>query len=201
MIDRRRFVVLATCTALVAASPIGIACADEAGSFIARTALDLVAIVNSSVPLAEKQKRLRAVVDATVDVDEVARFCLGRFWRTASAEQQKTYVNLFHDVLVNDLTGKLGEYQGVKVTVGASRKHEDATIVSSIVERPNNPPAKVDWVVAQTANGPKIVDLVAEGTSLRLTQRSDYAAFVMRNNQSVEALLDALKQHLSQAGG
>jgi len=75
------------------------------------------------------------------------------------------------------------------------------TIVSSIVERPNNPPAKVEWVVGPTPNGPRIIDLVAEGTSLRLTQRSDYAAFVMRNNQSVEALLDALKQHLSQAGG
>jgi len=201
MIDRRRFLILAASAAIAASGPGGFARADEASSFINRTAMDLVAIVNSGVPLAEKQKRLRAVVDAAVDVDEVARFCLGRFWRTASAEQQKTYVNLFHDVLVNDLTGKLGEYQGVKVTIGASRKHDDVTIVSSIVERPNNPPAKVEWVVGPTPNGPRIIDLVAEGTSLRLTQRSDYAAFVMRNNQSVEALLDALKQHLSQAGG
>jgi phospholipid transport system substrate-binding protein len=36
--------------------------------------------------------------------------------------------------------------------------------------------------------------VIAEGTSLRLTQRSDYAAFLSRNGNSVQALIDALKQ-------
>jgi phospholipid transport system substrate-binding protein len=174
---------------------------DPAVSFVSNIASDLVQIVNSSAPLAEKQKRLRAIVDSVVDVEEVARFCLGRFWRSASADQRKTYVNLFHEVLVNDLTAKLGEYQGVKVTVGTGRKRDDLAIVSSVVERPNNPPSRVEWVVGQSPGSLKVIDLIAEGTSLRLTQRSDYAAYVTRNNNSVEALLDAMKQHLAQAGG
>ena len=46
--------------------------------------------------------------------------------------------------------------------------------------------------------GPKIVDVVAEGTSLRLTQRDDYASYLARNNDSVQALIDALKRQVGQ---
>jgi phospholipid transport system substrate-binding protein len=157
--------------------------------------------VNGNLPPAEKQKRLRPIIDSAVDVDEVARFCLGRFWRVASPDQQKTYINLFHEVLVNSVTSKLGEYQGVKVTVGGSRQREDAILVASVVERPNNPASKVDWVISMATGSPKIVDVIAEGTSLRLTQRSDYAAFVTRNSNSVDALISAMKQQVAQQGG
>ena len=58
--------------------------------------------------------------------------------------------------------------------------------------RPNNAPNKVDWVVTSSGGAPKIIDVVAEGTSLRLTQRSDYAAFLSRNNNNVGALIEAL---------
>jgi phospholipid transport system substrate-binding protein len=55
----------------------------------------------------------------------------------------------------------------------------------------------VDWLVSTESGSPKITDLIAEGTSLRLTQRSDYSAFLARNNNSVQALIDALKQQAS----
>ena len=65
---------------------------------------------------------------------------------------------------------------------------------------PGNPPAKVDWLVSAETGGPKIVDVIAEGTSLRLTQRSDYSAYLAHNNNSVQALIDALRQQASQPG-
>ena len=175
--------------------------ADDASAFVERISAQLIAVVNSNLPPAEKQKRLRPIIDSAVDVDEVARFCLGRFWRTASPEQQKTYIGLFHEVLVTSITTKLGDYQGVKVTVGPSRPRDDASVVTSTVERPNNPPSKVDWLISTASGSPKIVDVIAEGTSLRLTQRSDYAAFVTRNSNSVDALIAAMKQQVAQQGG
>ena len=70
----------------------------------------------------------------------------------------------------------------------------------AVVNRPNNPPAKVDWVISMGSGGPKIVDVVAEGTSLRLTQRSDYASYITRNGNNVQALIDAMKQQAAQNG-
>ena len=39
---------------------------------------------------------------------------------------------------------------------------------------------------------PKIEDVVAEGTSLRITRRSAYTAYLDRNGGNVDALLTAM---------
>ena len=70
-------------------------------------------------------------------------------------------------------------------------------MVSTVIKRPSQPPANVDWVVQQVGGAPKIVDVVADGTSMRLTQRSDYASFIVHNNESIQALLDAMKKQVS----
>jgi len=134
-------------------------------------------------------------------VDGVARFCLGRFWRSATPEQQKHFTELFHQVLVTNITSKLGEYRGVHFNMGRSQPREDNEVVSSVVERPNNPPTNVDWIVSNPSSTPNIIDVIAEGTSLRLTQRSDYASYLAHNNNNIDALINAMRQQVAQASG
>jgi phospholipid transport system substrate-binding protein len=43
----------------------------------------------------------------------------------------------------------------------------------------------------------RIIDVVAEGVSLRLTQRSDYAAFLTRNNNDIDSLMRAMRQQIA----
>ena len=160
----------------------------------------LVAIINAPGAIQAKLPKLSQIIETAVDVDGIAKFCLGRFWRTATAEQQKQYISLFHNVLVNNITGKLGEYQGVTFTVLQVQAREDTAIVATVVERPGNPTSKVDWVVSDESGLPKVVDVIAEGTSLRLTQRSDYAAYLSRNGNNIQALIDAMKQQLASNG-
>ena len=40
--------------------------------------------------------------------------------------------------------------------------------------------------------------MIAEGTSLRLTQRSEYSAVIQRNNGQVSALLAAMRNQIQQ---
>jgi phospholipid transport system substrate-binding protein len=40
--------------------------------------------------------------------------------------------------------------------------------------------------------------VIAEGTSMRLTQRDDYASFLARNNGDVEALIAALRRQAAE---
>lgn len=141
----------------------------QAITFVKNTSDQLVAIVNSSDPPQDKRRRLQAVIASSVDVDDIAHFCLGRFWRIATPDQQQQYMVLFHDLLVTEIAGHFGEYQGVHVTMGLARASEDTEIVITTVERPKNPATQVDWVVATNTGSSKIVDLLAEGTSLRLT--------------------------------
>jgi phospholipid transport system substrate-binding protein len=48
-------------------------------------------------------------------------------------------------------------------------------------------------VVGATGNF-KVVDVLAEGTSLRQTQRSDYTSFLDGHGGNVQTLIDALKR-------
>jgi phospholipid transport system substrate-binding protein len=77
---------------------------------------------------------------------------------------------------------------------------DDGEIVSTIVARPNNPSTNIQWVVANATTDPKIVDVIAEGTSLRITQRDDYASFLSQHGNNVDALLGAIRQQVSQNG-
>ena len=169
----------------------------SATAFVKSTGDRLVAVINAPGAIQEKRPQLAQIIEGAVDVDGVAKFCLGRFWRNATPEQQKQYTLLFHSVLVNNITGKLGEYQGVAFSVLQAQPREETTIVATLVERAANPPSKVEWVISDESGSPRVVDVIAEGTSLRLTQRSDYAAFLSHNANNIQALIDAMRQQIA----
>jgi phospholipid transport system substrate-binding protein len=206
MLTRRHLLVPLSATAAMAfmlalaPSPALAQTAAQAEAFIRQTGNEITAAVNGSDTTADKQQKLQAIVDHTVDINDVARFCLGRFWRTATPQQQKEYIDLFHRVLMINITGKVGEYQGVSFALGRAQPREGGMVVPTIVTRPNNPPSPVDWLLNWQNGSWKIIDVIAEGTSLRITQRSDYASYLSHNNGSVQALIDALRKQASQQG-
>jgi phospholipid transport system substrate-binding protein len=171
---------------------------EAALAFVNSTARAMLDIVNSPDPLPDKQRKLQPLIDHNVDVDGIARFCLGRFWRGASLQQQQDYTKLFRTVLLNSITGRLGDYSGVKIDIGqAHAQPDEGVVVSTTITRPNNAPNTVDWLIVQRDGQERIADMIAEGTSLRLTQRSDYASYLSRNNNNVQALIDALRKQAS----
>ncbi|HQT77300.1 MAG TPA: ABC transporter substrate-binding protein [Rhodopila sp.] len=201
MTHRRQFLLFAAASGVALAARPGFAqSAEKAAAFVKSTGDKLVAIVNGPGSAEQKRAAMSRVINTAVDVDGVGRFCLGRYWRQATPQQQKEYLRLFHEVLVTNITAKLGEYQGVSFVMGRSHMQDENAVVSTTVNRPNNPPTAVDWVIADPNANPRIVDVVAEGTSLRLTQRSDYASYLVHNNNSVEALITAMKNQISQNG-
>lgn len=205
MPHRRTFLVLTAATLVPSAGWLARpahaqSAAQHATTFVRGVGEQLVAVVNGSQPDAQKRAELTRIIDGAVDVDGVARFCLGRFWRNASSQQQQNYMSLFHQVLVNNITSKLGDYRGVSFVMGKADMRDENAVVSTVVNRPNNPPTNVDWIVSNPTGGPKIIDVVAEGTSLRLTQRQDYASYLSHNNDNIDALINAMRQQVAQAG-
>jgi phospholipid transport system substrate-binding protein len=199
MIHRRHILTLAAVSALLPLSARAQgATTAKAAAFVKSTGDRLVAVVNGPGTTASKRAAMTRIVNTDVDVDGIGRFCLGRFWNQATPAQQKQYLVLFHEVLVTNITAKLGDYRGVTFTMGRSRMQDDDAVVSTTVLRPNNPPTAVDWIITNPSTDPKIVDVVAEGTSLRLTQRQDYASYLVHNSNNVGALIAAMKNQISQ---
>ncbi len=194
----RRSVILAGLVLLSARPASAADEAAEAKAFVQHTGNAILSVVNGSGNPKEKGQALARIVNQNVDVDGVARFALGRFWPIATAAQRQDYLSLFRQYLVFNVTGHLSQYKGTTFTIDKAEPLNGDIAVSTTIHVPNNQPASLQWMVSFASGSPKIVDLVAEGTSLRITQRSDYASVITRSGgQNVQALLDAMRRQLA----
>jgi phospholipid transport system substrate-binding protein len=201
-ITRRSLLALSGAMLLLSMAGPRAAAAQALGAhqFVQDFANELVNIVNGPEPYAQKKAALGPVIDKYVGVNDVARFCLGRFWRTATPEQQAQYTTLFHHVLLNNISGHLGEFKGVSYRMTDDTQQGSNFLVGTIIDRPNAPAANVQWVVDASSGTPHVVDVIAEGTSMRLTTRDDYQSYLSSHNNDISALLEVLQRKLDSSG-
>ena len=195
MLTRRMFLAsTAAVAALLAAGPAARAQEADATEFVRRFGNQALAIVGGPGSAAEKRQRLEPLITQAVDIEDIGRFVLGRFWRTATPQQQQEFQRLFNQVLLNNVGGRIGEFSGVGFTMTGTTQRDSGIHVGTTISRPNQQPVAVEWVVSNASGRPRIIDVIAEGTSLRLTQRNDYASFISRNGGQVDALLGAMRR-------
>ncbi|HEY8614519.1 MAG TPA: ABC transporter substrate-binding protein [Roseomonas sp.] len=201
MIARRSLLAAGAALALAQATPAFAQPVDtsRATAFIQATGQELVAAINSNAPVGQRREQVAAILRRAVDVEGVGRFILGRYYRQATPEEQAQYMRLFEETLIRNLSARFGEYQGVRFALGRSQQRtEDDTLVNTVIERPNMAPFSLDWRVGEVGGQPRVVDVIAEGTSLRLTTRSEYSAVINRNGGRIAALLDAMRNQVAQ---
>jgi phospholipid transport system substrate-binding protein len=172
----------------------------RASTFVNKAGQDLVNAINDQrLNQAQRRDRVAGILRSAIDIEGTGRFILGRYVRQASPAELQDYLKLFDEIIIRNLSARFGEYRGVKFSLGRSQQRtEEDALVSTLVERPNTPAFTLDWRVAEINGQPKVVDVIAEGTSLRLTTRSEYAAVIQRNGGRVAALLDAMRGQIAQ---
>lgn len=201
-ITRRTLLLTSAATAFVLGTPIGRALAQadrsaEASRFVDQFGTELVRIVNGSADLSAKRQEMQPLVERALAVNEIGAFVLGPYWRVATPAQQQRFLELFHAVLIKNITDKLGDFRGVGFQMTQTVARGGDYYVGTLISRPNQQPNNAQWVVSFESGRPLIVDVVAEGTSLRQTQRSDYSAFISRNGRNVDALLNAMQRQVA----
>ena len=172
----------------------------RATAFVNKAGQDLVNAINDQrLNQTQRRDRVAGILRSAIDIEGTGRFILGRYVRQASPAELQDYLKLFDEIIIRNLSARFGEYRGVKFSLGRSQQRtEEDALVSTLVERPNTPAFTLDWRVAEINGQPKVVDVIAEGTSLRLTTRSEYAAVIQRNGGRVAALLDAMRGQIAQ---
>ena len=172
----------------------------RATTFVNKAGQDLVNAINDQrLNQTQRRDRVAGILRSAIDIEGTGRFILGRYVRQASPAELQEYLKLFDEIIIRNLSARFGEYRGVKFSLGRSQQRtEEDALVSTLVERPNSPAFTLDWRVAEINGQPKVVDVIAEGTSLRLTTRSEYAAVIQRNGGRIAALLDAMRGQIAQ---
>lgn len=179
---------------LVTAAP-GQATAQDARTFIARLGNEAIQVLGPSVSQQQRIGRFRQLFQRDFDVPGIGQFVLGRYWRTATPEEQQEFLKLFQEYIVQSYAAQLGEYGGEPFRVLGSRPSGNETVVTSEIDRPSGSRILVDWYVVDRG-GPKISDVYVAGVSMKVTQRDQFASVIQRNGGRVDALLTMLRQRV-----
>ncbi len=201
-ISRRGFTrSLAVCGALVllaaaAARPTGAAETGDPAQFV-RDFSDRALTVLADTGLAgeTREQAFRGLLTAGFDVKTIGRFVLGRYWRRATEAERDEFGRLFEDLIVATYTRQFASYSGQTLKVEDARQRDDkSALVASRIVRAEGEPILIDWRLLRRGQSWRIVDVVVQGMSMALSQRSEYAAVIKGSGGRVEGLLVKLRE-------
>lgn len=201
---RRRILLgLATTAGLLIGGPLiqGVALAVEAASpseFIQRLGDRTIQILNApGAGQQQKLKEMKQLLNQATDLDLVARLIMGRYWRQASAAQRQEYLRLFDALVMQTMAERFSWYTGETFEItGAVPVNERDTMVSTRIIRPSgDPPIQVDWRVRKSDKGYLLIDIVAEGVSLVVTQRSELSEVASRSG--IDGMLQEMRNRIA----
>lgn len=197
MPTRRTLLLLAVALSVPGAAHAAIDAA-RAGTFILTTGDRLVSIINGGGPVEQRRAQVSDVLRAAVDVEGVGRFILGRWWNVATEAERREYLRLFEDIILRNLSSRFGGLEGVRFSLGRTQaRADDEVLVSTEVVQPGYAPFALDWLVGDVGGQMRVVDVIGEGASLRLTTRSEYSSVISRNGGRIAPLLDAMRQQIA----
>ncbi len=182
---------------LAAASPEAV---EGSAAFIKALAQRAISILQSSNgKLSAREAEFRELLATGFDMPFIARFVLGKHWRRATPQERTDYVTLFTEFILQSYSRRLGGYSGETFAVsGAKTAGKRDVLVRTKIVRPGGPPIKADWRVRPKDGQYRIIDIMVEGVSMAVTQRSEFNAVVRK--QGMQGLLQALRARTEKFG-
>jgi phospholipid transport system substrate-binding protein len=182
----------------------GPAHADEFGEgamkFIKGMTEDAISMLTvKDITKAERAERFRTLMLKNFAMKGIAKFVVGRHWRKASDEEKSEYLKLFEDLMVVTYAERFEKYSGEKLLVKRVevRNKKDALVYTTMVKANDGAkPLKVDWRVRQKSGVYTIIDVMVEGISMIMTQKSEFSSFIKSNGGELNALLMELKRRI-----
>jgi phospholipid transport system substrate-binding protein len=199
----RRSVLTAAFALIVGAlAPTILAAAADPAAVITNLGNRALEVLGKSATPAQRVARFHELFREDFDVPGIARFVLGRYWKTATPEQQQEFIKLFEDYIALVYSSQLSAYSGETLKVTGSRADPEGAIVASEIIRPSGaPPVKVDWHMTDQHGTYKISDVAVDGISMAVTQRSEFASVIQRNGGQVQGLIAMLRDKTANGPG
>jgi phospholipid transport system substrate-binding protein len=172
--------------------------AGGAADFIAQAGNSVLSLARDrNLSEAQLKQRLSKIAEQDFDAPRIAKFVLGRYWRTASEQERQQFVQAFEAYMVQVYASRFRQYGGAQFKVTGERQEGQTTMVTTDIDRPNGQPAHVVWQVAKTPDGYKITDVSIEGISQAVTYRQEFSSVIEQNGGRIAALTQQLREKAS----
>ena len=169
----------------------------DPGSYVISTTEKAIkTLTDESIDPQEKELRFGKLFDKNFDIPSISRFVLGKYWKSATTTQKKEFIVTFRNYIVKTYSSRFSEYTGEKLTLINSENESNPKlfIVHTALNREDAPPIKVDWRVGLKKDRYVILDIIIEGISLAITQRSEFVSVIDQNDGNVDNLIKLLKE-------
>jgi phospholipid transport system substrate-binding protein len=189
---------------LILAGSIAPACGQDATAGAEQVVQGLVddiwtTLRSDGVDQDRRVDELTALLLARTDVALISRLALGRHWSRLPEAERQGYQELFSEVVIRSMARRLNTYaedakapleERFRIMSSAPVGERDVLVRSKVFPS-DGPPLNLDWRLRGGDSGPVIIDLIIEGASLLVSQRSEFAAVIERGD--VEGLLAELR--------
>lgn len=138
---------------------------------------------NKTLSTQDKDKKLKKMLLSSVDIDWVAKFVLGKHWRTAGNNQKARYLKAYREYIIYTYLPRFREYKNQQVVLNKTIKVADNKyIVNTSLKEPEKADKELEYLIHKSKSGLQIYDFKVEGVSMINTQRADFNSVISRKN-------------------
>jgi len=130
-----------------------------------------------------------------VDFERVSHLILGKFWKTATPQQQVRFKKEFRTLLVRTYTTAFTEYANwtIRYLPITLNQDDDKALVRTEILQEGAKPVAVNYRMVNINNDWKVYDVLIQGISLVQNYRASFTSEVSRTG-SLDQLIDELAQ-------
>lgn len=165
----------------------------RARTLIDQVVLEINRVIASGKPLNRMIADFENIFSRYADVSIIARSTLGADANRISGAQLRAYTEAFRSYIARKYGKRFNEFAGGKIEVKGVREVKSWHEVRSTAYLPGQAPFEVSFLVSDRSGQDKFFDMVIEGISLRLSERTEIGAMLDRRNGDIGALINDLK--------
>ncbi len=171
---------------------------EGARALIEGMAQEAIGVLSAKSPPEVIKAKFNDLLISGFDIEQISKFTLGRYGRTATQSQQDEYRKLFADYIVGIYANRFKSYSGEQLAVNSIRADGDDYLVGTSIASPGNPtPVSVDWKLGKGPDGLlRVRDVIIENVSMSITQRSEFASILQNAGGNVDVLNAQLRAKL-----
>jgi phospholipid transport system substrate-binding protein len=128
------------------------------------------------------------------DTEYAARLVLAQYWRTATPEQKKRFVDAFYHSLLQNYGSALVDFTADKLKVYPSKvePNADHATVRTEIKRDSGDRIAVNYVLRKTPEGWKAYDVNIDGISYVKSYREDFGSQIAQ--QGIDSVIARLER-------
>lgn len=166
----------------------------QAKALVDRVVNDINKVIASGQPVSRMIKDFETIFRKYADVNIIARSTLGADAKRISSSQMKSYTDAFRGYIARKYGKRFNEFVGGRIEVKGARKVKSWYEVKSTAYLRGEPPFEVLFLVSDRSGKDLFFDMVIEGVSLRLSERTEIGSMLDRRNGDINALIQDLRK-------